>query len=321
MAERATAESQLARILNLLPRASREGGASLTELAEALDTDTASVLKDLEEVYTRAYYHPAGSGEDVQILIETDRVAVWTAGEFRRPFRLSPRETLALALGLRVLAADAAPAARARRLELASTLEARVAAEPIGEHSGALAVSTARESRDGVRAAITEAARLKRRCRIAYLKPGASEPETRELDPYVLLLSDARWYVVGRCHRSAEPRVFRLDRMTSAEPLHDVFEVPDDFDPDAYMDAGRVYRGAGETEVEVRYSARIARWIEEQGPAERLDDGSVVVRYRVSDPAWLVKHVLQHAADAEVLGPPEMRTLVGEAARRALARG
>src|SRR5690606_26123536 len=51
--------------------------------------------------------------------------------EFRRPVRLSSRETLALGLGLRLLAADAAPERRREILALAERLEAQLAAPEV----------------------------------------------------------------------------------------------------------------------------------------------------------------------------------------------
>lgn len=105
---RATAEARLTRILHILPAASREGGASLQELAHALAVPESEVMRDIEDLTSRAYYHPAGSVEDIQILAERDRIRVFSVSrDFRRPHRLTPGETLALGLGLRALAAEA----------------------------------------------------------------------------------------------------------------------------------------------------------------------------------------------------------------------
>src|SRR5690606_40411144 len=63
-----------------------------------------------------------------------------------------------------------------------------------------------------------------------------------------------------------------------------------------------------DVEVAVRYSPRIARWVEERAPCERREDGSVVVRHRVADPRWVVRHVLQYGAEAEVLEPVDRKS-------------
>jgi predicted DNA-binding transcriptional regulator YafY len=85
-----------------------------------------------------------------------------------------------------------------------------------------------------------------------------------------------------------------------------------------------MFRADETVDVTVRYSPRIARWIEEAargstaGGAESGDRpgiarrpyGSVDVVHRVADPGWLVRHVLHHGPDAEVVEPPEIRELM-----------
>lgn len=319
MPERDTSEAQLGRLLALLPRAARAGGVPLAELADEMGVSPERLLADLEELYTREYYHPAGSGSNVQVLIEADEVEIFTTGEFRRPPRLTPRETLALGLGLRVMATETDPLRRPALLALAERLEAGVLGAAPGEELERIVVNADANTPGEIRETLVRAARERRRCEIAYLKPLAPEPERRTVDPYVLLSAGGKWYLVAFCHRSGDVRVFRADRVVAIEVGEERFTVPEGFEADAYVREGRVYRAGEEVEeieVAVRFSPRIARWIEERGPVERGEDGSVVVHYRVADPAWLVRHVLEHGPDAEVLHPPEMRRRVAAVAAR-----
>lgn len=315
MGERLTAATRLARVLELLPRAARPGGAGLQELADELGIATDELLRDLQEVYTRSYYHPAGSGDGVQVLIDADQVEVWTTGDFRRPPRLRPREALALSLGLRILAGESRDLAGSDLLALAQRLEAGLATEVPAELLEAIAVNPGSGSPEEVRAALNRAVRARKRCEIDYLKPGAAKPQRRAVDPYVLLAADGRWYLIGHCHRSDEIRIFRCDRIVGVEPRPEGFAIPDGFDPQLYVQDGHVFHSDDGVSVTVRYSARIARWLEELGPVEPQADGSVLVRYRVADPDWLVQQVLRHGPDAEVLDPPEMRIRVRDALR------
>lgn len=319
MAERETAAERLTRILAILPRAARAGGVPLAELAGELEIPEREVLRDLQEVYTREYYHPAGTVEDVQVLMDAQEVQVFTTGEFRRPSRLSPRETLALGLGLRVLAAEAPVGARPAMLALAERLESGVVGAAPERLLDGIAVNPGSEAPEGIRAMLIAAARERLRCTIAYLKPAAAAAEPRPVDPYVLIAASGQWYLVGFCHLSSDVRVFRADRVMAVEPLEEHFDLPDGFDPEDYVREGWVFRAGEEVEeveVPVRYSPRIARWIEEQGPVERQEDGSLVVRHRVVDPGWLIRHVLAHAPEAEVLAPQEMRRRVRQAVRK-----
>ena len=61
----------------------------------------------------------------------------------------------------------------------------------------------------------------------------------------------------------------------------------------------------------VAFSPRIARWLEERYPDGReAADGRYVVTFKVADPAWFVREVLQYGAEAEVLEPEGLREAV-----------
>jgi predicted DNA-binding transcriptional regulator YafY len=51
----------------------------------------------------------------------------------------------------------------------------------------------------------------------------------RDLDPYGIVLHWKNWYVVGWCHLRQNVRVFRVDRIASAELTGDGFQRPHDF--------------------------------------------------------------------------------------------
>lgn len=110
--------------------------------------------------------------------------------------------------------------------------------------------------------------------------------------PHVVAYAEGSWYVVGLCHDRQERRVFRIDRILEAEILDEEFEfeAPQDFDPSSYPSNGRVFRADDEVEVPVRYSPRVARRLIERGEGGMDEDGSVVVRHRVADPSWVVRH-------------------------------
>jgi proteasome accessory factor C len=319
MADRITAREQFERITDLLPRVARAGRMPLGELAAVCRISERQLHRDLHEVLTRAFYHPAGGSEDIQISLDDEGVEVWTAGEFRRPPRLLPREALALGLGFRTLAAEAPAARREHLLALARRLENELAAAPAEMLLPRYAVEDGDGAGEGVRAFLNEAARGRRRALIHYLKPGADAPDERTVRPYVLAHAEGGWYLLGYCETRTEVRVFRLDRILSASPAEGTFEPPADFDPASFISNGRIYRGGDEIEVTIRYTANIARWIQEQEAVGREADGSVVRRYRVADPRWIVRHVLSYGADAEVLEPEAVSRMVAEAAARIAA--
>src|SRR5687767_2092841 len=223
MTPREPAERQLERVLHALAVAARPDGASLAELAAELGVPAERLLRDLEEVTARAYY--LEPPVDIDIGIEEGRVEVWTTGEFRRPVKLSPREALALTLGLRLLSeesdADRATALRA----LAARLDAGLAAVPAAALAEEFALGAGDPAGEGQLAALREAARERRPVELRYLKPADVEPEPRVLHPYALVHSGGRWYAIGHSPQAARSgdeaaiRAFRLDRILAVTPL------------------------------------------------------------------------------------------------------
>lgn len=324
MTDGRTAQDRLYRLLHVLPAASRPGGARLSELAAGLDVSEARILEDLEEVTARNFYHPGGWLDDVQILLGPDRVEVSRADGFERPTRLTPGETLCLALALRSAPASAHLGTPVARERLLSRAEGYLAHQ---EWSGDGAPSIEAPDRDpdpeGIRETLVTGARNRRPCAISYVKAGASEERVRVVHPYAIAYGEGAWYAVAHCTLEDAIRVFRVDRIVAADLADGHFEVPDSFDAGTYVNGGRVFHTDRDQEVCVRYSPRIARWIREraywtEASVEDHEDGSLVVWHRVADPRWVVSHALQYGAEAEIVEPADVRALAREMTRSML---
>jgi predicted DNA-binding transcriptional regulator YafY len=324
MADRST--SQLERVLYILPVAARQDGVLLVELARALDVEEKSVLIDLEQAMTRVYYHPAGWVENFTISIEHDRVSVHAPSEFQRPVRLNEPETLALGLGLRMLAAEAEATRRAEILAFAERLERELQtpahdlqprirdelAVPPRTLAAPMSIQLELEP-DDYRGDLADAIAQQRVCTIWYVKPGAREPAERRVAPLYLVYSSGQWYLWAHDQERNDRRLFRLDRVLSVRSEEATFDRTASADSTAgLMERGFAFenQAGSETEVRVRYSPRIARWLAEHVQASCEADGSLVLTHRVADPEWLIRHVLQYGEDAEVLEPREARELV-----------
>jgi predicted DNA-binding transcriptional regulator YafY len=347
MSPRHTAHERLERILYILPAAARQGGATLAELARALETDVATIIADIEHVTAREYYHPGGTVDQLRLVLTGQRVEVHAAAEFRRPVRLNPREALALTLGLRVLAAEAEAARYARIVALAERLETELVVPPLPVADmrppqtwpGARFAQPADDEAppvepsldydadeaaevyldlgaDDARGVLADAIETQRRCTIHYLKPGDVAPTERRIEPYTLVYFEY-WFVIARDSARNALRVFRLDRVLHVHIEDDDFEAPADFDPAAFFaDGVGPFLAEHDAQVTVRYSPNIARWIAERTARAPERDGSIVVQHRVADPRWIVRHVLQYAGDAVIEDDREYRRLVRESAAR-----
>lgn len=344
-----TAGAQLERILYILPAAARGDGVDISELADALDVSVQAVLDDLEAVTTRAYYHPAGAVDSFSIFTDGRRVQVDTRHEFDRPVRLTQRETLALGLGLRMLAADADAERRRTILELADRLEMELAApDVVGDVLPAAPYDAAPSLRrlpdasdadaaaewedtveyddelmlgfedDGFRGVVADAVELGRLCTLWYLKPGDLAPMHRRVAPYRLVHANGMWYVAAFDLEREDLRFFRMDRVLDAT-LEEDAAPPAPAELDTLLRSGAPYIARDEMEVEVRYAPRVARWVMEKAPVYAEPDGSVLVTHRVADPRWIVRHVMQYGGDATIEQPEPARWWVVAAANRIAA--
>jgi predicted DNA-binding transcriptional regulator YafY len=156
------------------------------------------------------------------------------------PLLITNEEAFALSLGLRALrqiglsafapATEGALAKLGRVLpealrESVQTVEEVVAIEP-----GPWVVST---SVDSVIRAAT-AIRGCRRLRFAY-QSRSEENSRREINPYAVIHTDGRWYLIGYCLLRKDLRTFRLDRASNLEVRTATFQRPPKFDPHAHL--------------------------------------------------------------------------------------
>lgn len=326
-----SAAEQLERILHILPLASRDDGVALDDLARSLGVEVKTIIRDLEQVTARAYYHPAATVDPFTILIEDDRVYVHSSTEFTRPARLSDREALALGLGLRTLAAEHEEPRRSEILALALRLERdlvvpEIAVQPrLREPPAAFTLEapppeygSIELGDDDFRGIISDAIEARQVCRIEYLKPSEVASAERRIAPQQLVYANGRWYIAAYDLERRAARLFRLDRILAVAPLDERVEAEQVQAVTQELPTKQYSLWPEEdldTEVVVRYSPRIARWISEQGRAQPDQDGGVRVQHQVSDARWLVRHVLQYGGEAVVESPP-YRRLVSEAARR-----
>lgn len=165
---------------------------------------------------------------------------------------------------------------------------------------------------------LRRATRERRRVRVIYRGRQQPEPIEREIDPYALVHRWGWWYVVGYCHLRQAHRSFRVDRVVELALLDETFNVPDDFDVQAYL----------ATEPHIQLTIRVRLHFAPEGALAALDDraiwdsvdeeadGSVIVTFGAPNLEAAARTVLSYAPHAIVLEPDELRHKVRE---RALA--
>jgi predicted DNA-binding transcriptional regulator YafY len=154
---------------------------------------------------------------------------------------------------------------------------------------------------------LSTAAQQMRRVRLRYQSRGA-ETE-RDFDPYGLVYHWEHWYAVGWCHLRDAVRVFRLDRVISAEPEAPTFTRPPDFDSLEYVLQSLATAPWGwPVEVLLETSLEDAQRRIPPGAAlvEQTPSG-VVLRADVDQLDWLARMLLTLGCPFVVRRPPELR--------------
>ena len=217
---------------------------TVLEILQARDHVTGAELAERLEVDLRTVQRYIVRLKDLHIPIDSSP-GVGGAYRLRPGFRLPPllltnEEAFALSLGLRALRqigleafapATESALAKLRRVlpdalrESVRTVEDVVAIEP-----GPWVVSTSVECLIHAASAI----RTGQRIRFAY-QSHSGALSRREIEPYAVMHTDGRWYLIGYCLSRKALRTFRLDRVTDLEVCAATFLRPTDFNPRQYL--------------------------------------------------------------------------------------
>ena len=298
-----TAPAQVARIVHLIAwmsRSDKRQPLTYRTVARQLGVSVKVIRQDLDAVVRLSdEYKPWLSS--LSIAFTADGFALASQGHFRRPFRLTADETLALVVGL--------AGARGGQ-QLASKLGKALVKSPVVDRaptSIGLGPSPSAQVED-VLVLAREARDEHRPLEMLYCGSN-SAPSRRVVDTYQVVQRDRWWYVIAWCEDAAAYRHFRADRVLGATLRDGQFAPREDFQPIAR--AEEVFRPEATIAATVAFGPAIARWLHEKYPTgQQQSDGRSVVTFRVADPAWFVREVLQYGAEAEVLGPESLREAV-----------
>jgi predicted DNA-binding transcriptional regulator YafY len=161
---------------------------------------------------------------------------------------------------------------------------------------------------------LRRAIREQRQVSMVYRGRSQPEPQSRALDPYVLIHRWGWWYVVGHCHLRDAVRSFRVDRIAEIALIDKTFRTPDDFDIHEYL-AGE-FQDQPQVQARLRFAPEVARIALESRSmwetCEEQPDGAVVVTLSVPDLPWAASTALSFGPTVEVLEPEELRQIVSE---------
>ncbi|MCW2783670.1 MAG: Transcriptional regulator [Marmoricola sp.] len=156
--------------------------------------------------------------------------------------------------------------------------------------------------------------------RFGYRRPSDPAPTTRHVEPWGVVTSRERWYVVGFDRDRREPRMFRLSRVEGevvADGRPGSFAVPEGTDVRALTANLTPVRPTSEATVLARRGSAVLlrrRALEVTGPVPGPDPGTEWDRLRVTMYSRddLAGDVLSHLGDVVAVAPPELVALVVE---------
>jgi proteasome accessory factor B len=154
----------------------------------------------------------------------------------------------------------------------------------------------------------------------SYRRPSDTDASRRRLEPWAVVTSRERWYVVGRDLDRGEPRMFRLSRIHGdvvKDGAPGSFEVPAGTDIRALTASLAPSRPTAEATVLARSGSAVllrrrATRSEHEvpGPDGSTDWDRLVIPF--SSVNELAGEVLAHLGDVIAVDPPELRSLVLE---------
>ncbi len=180
------------------------------------------------------------------------------------------------------------------------------------------------EQRDRI-ATVQRALVERKRVTGTYRSPYESGPVTLDLHPWRIALVKQAWYLIARPEGGVQPRTYRVARFRSLGLTSQPAAVPDDFDLEGYFaNAWAVYRGDRSHDIELRFNADASDTVLEHAwhrtqTAERHEDGGVTLRFTVDGLNEILRWVVGWAGRVRVVKPAELRDLVVERHREAVA--
>jgi proteasome accessory factor C len=310
---RFTAGQRVERLLAIIPWLHARDGASIDEIVTRFDYPRSQLVDDLESVVNFVGVHPFTPDSLIAVSVEGDRVRVEYAPVFTTPLRLQPDEALSvLAAGKAMLASSELDAEASALFRAVSKLSASMGkdADDVLE----IRLGTGLESTIGV---LRTAIAASHPVQIDYYSYGSDSSRVRVVEPHRCFVESGQWYLEGWCRSAAAVRVFRVDRIRTAEILDETFAAPQQLSaPELFVAA----EANALPRVELRLSAG-AEWVADQYPhdrAERDAEGRLVVTLPIAGSAWLERLLVRLGPDAELVGGSA--TLGGAARRRAAQR-
>jgi proteasome accessory factor C len=315
------ARDQVGRLLALVPYIQSREEVPVEQAAADFGVTPAQIVKDLNVLWFCGL-PGLGMGDlidvDMDALDSEGVIRVSNADYLSRPLRLGSSEASALIVALRALRDASDDSVRPivdrtlAKLEAAAGDGAALAAQVD------VRVSSHEAEVTRLRSTLAHAVEEGRQVRLGYYVPARDEATERTVDPLRLVSAEGNTYLQAWCHLAEDQRLFRLDRVSSAEVLDTAVDDHSDMQP-RDLAAGLFQPSPDDVLVTLRLDPE-TRWVAEYYPVESTEElpgGGLRITLRAGDTEWLTRLMLRIGDAAEVEEPAELSAVV----RRAAAQG
>jgi predicted DNA-binding transcriptional regulator YafY len=276
------------------------------ELAERLGVTGRSVRRDIDRLRELGYpvHASTGHGGGYQL----------GAGAALPPLLLDPDEAIAMAVCLRLAAGGSVAGVGESALRALSKLDqvmpAKLRSQVSAVQESTVMLTSGSETPVEPEALMT----LARACRdhehvdAAYTDIRGAET-SRRLEPYQLVTTGRRWYLLAYDRDKLDWRTLRLDRMSDVRARGTTFITRDA--PDA-----ATYVSRSISSSPYRYVARVRYFCSSEVVAQHFSPSSVTVEAEgpdtclvtagADDPEKIALYLAMVGCDFEILGPPEV---------------
>ena len=314
----ASAPTRLSRLLAMVPYFLARPGIKVATAAADLGVTEKQLTKDLEQLFVCGL--PGYMPDDlIDIEFYDGYVNVGFTAGMDRPLKLTGTEANVLLIALRMLQDSGAVDVDSVRSAIAKIEEAMGVS-----HRAVSSTSPVADSDDPVRRTLRDSVARGRALRISYYTPSRDAISERTVDPIRIKTIDGQSYLEAWCRTSDGVRLFRFDRVDTADLLDEPSRPPAEAAHDARIGTTILTDELPSVRIEIDPDAI---WLLEYYAAEpdvELDgepSGPVTATLRYGSQQWLERFLVGFGGRVRVLEDHDgVSAAVTEIARAARAR-
>lgn len=169
---------------------------------------------------------------------------------------------------------------------------------------------------------------MKESCRICFSYRAYNRVNTKRnivVEPYFVRIFKQLWYVIGFNIKDGMIKTYSLDRMSDVTIRNEHFEVPQGFSAaDYFKDCFGIMQSKSEPKnVILKVSSNQAKYFRalplHHSQSEEVHDSYSLFHYRLLITYDFIQEILSHGSQVEVMSPPELKAMVVNELRTALA--